>query len=208
MKLRDACAAAPEIQPALPKPIILQTTKARAYPVESLGPLRDAVEAVQERSMAPVALCAQSALAAASLSVQGFADIETLGGVRPVSIYALSIAGSGERKSASYAPFMDVIKQVEREAMQAHRTTLGSWRNRHAIWKGRRDSILGTARQGSGALDATNADLDALGPEPVAPPLPYRLANEPTYEGLIRLFAEGAPSLGVFSDEAGQFLGG
>ena len=32
--------------------------------------------------------------------------------------------------------------------------------------------------------------------------------TEPTYEGLTRKFAEGMPSLGIFSDEGGQFLGG
>ena len=32
--------------------------------------------------------------------------------------------------------------------------------------------------------------------------------TEPTIEGLTRLFAEGQSSLGIFSDEGGQFLGG
>jgi hypothetical protein len=32
--------------------------------------------------------------------------------------------------------------------------------------------------------------------------------TEPTFEGLTRLFATGQPSLGIFSDEGGQFLGG
>ena len=32
--------------------------------------------------------------------------------------------------------------------------------------------------------------------------------TEPTIEGLNRLFAEGQPSLGIFSDQGGQFLGG
>ncbi len=32
--------------------------------------------------------------------------------------------------------------------------------------------------------------------------------TEPTYEGLTRKYAEGMPSLGIFSDEGGQFLGG
>jgi hypothetical protein len=34
-----------------------------------------------------------------------------------------------------------------------------------------------------------------------------RTCNEPTYEGLIRLFDEGWPSIGLFSDEGGQFIG-
>lgn len=32
--------------------------------------------------------------------------------------------------------------------------------------------------------------------------------TEPTFEGLTKLFAHGNPSLGLFSDEGGQFLGG
>lgn len=32
--------------------------------------------------------------------------------------------------------------------------------------------------------------------------------SEPTFEGLTKLFATGQPSLGLFSDEGGQFLGG
>ena len=34
----------------------------------------------------------------AALAVQGFADVETLGGNRPLALYALTIARSGERK--------------------------------------------------------------------------------------------------------------
>lgn len=47
-----------------------------------------------------------------------------------------------------------------------------------------------------------------IGPEPEPPARPERLVSEPTYEGLTRLFAEGQPSLGLFSNEGGQFLGG
>ncbi len=32
--------------------------------------------------------------------------------------------------------------------------------------------------------------------------------TEPTFEGLTRLYAEGMPSLGIFADEGGQFIGG
>jgi hypothetical protein len=52
------------------------------------------------------------------------------------------------------------------------------------------------------------ADLGALGPEPLPPDSPDRTVSEPTYEGPVRKFDEGHPSLGIFSDEGGQFLGG
>lgn len=55
---------------------------------------------------------------------------------------------------------------------------------------------------------AAEAELRALGPEPQPPALIDRTVSEPTFEGLTKLFAIGQPSLGLFSDEGGQFLGG
>ena len=54
---------------------------------------------------------------------------------------------------------------------------------------------------------AAQADLHALGAEPAAPATTERTVTEPTFEGLTRAFVEGLPSLGIFSDEGGQFLG-
>jgi hypothetical protein len=77
------------------------------------------------------------------------------------------------------------------------------------LWAGERSRILGEAKANKGeGRTAAQADLEALGPEPAMPPLPDRTVTEPTFEGLTRLFAHGQPSLGLFSDEGGQFLGG
>lgn len=59
---------------------------------KTVGPLRAATEALEGMTQAPIAIPAQSALAVASLAVQGFADLETLGGTRPLSLYALTVA--------------------------------------------------------------------------------------------------------------------
>src|SRR5215211_1417560 len=55
---------------------------------------------------------------------------------------------------------------------------------------------------------AKRAALDELGPAPVGPLHPMLVCPEPTFEGLERLFAIGQPSMGVFSGEGGQFVGG
>jgi hypothetical protein len=195
--------------PEGPQPLVREIAPGVAYPVQSLGPLRAAVEAVQGMTQAPVAIPAQSALAVASLAVQGFADVETLGGTRPTSLYALTIARSGERKSACDAPLMAALRAHEREQAKAQREDMERWTNAHALWKGARDKILSEAKSGKGEKrTAARADLEALGPEPDAPPSADRTVTEPTFEGLTKLFAHGQPSLGLFSDEGGQFLGG
>ena len=195
--------------PEGPQPLLREIPPGKPFPVEALGPLRDVVEAVQGMTQAPVAIPAASALAVASLAVQAFADVQTLGGIRPVSLYVLTIARSGERKSACDAPLMAALRDHEKEAAKSQRDAFESWTNKHAIWKGGRDRILGEVKKGKGEKRvAAQADLAALGAEPSAPPSADRTVSEPTFEGLTKLFATGQPSLGLFSDEGGQFLGG
>lgn len=193
-----------------PQPLLRPILPGAAYPKNALGPLREAVEAVQGMTLAPLAVPAQSALAVASLAVQGFANAETLsGGFAPPSLYALTIARSGERKSSCDAPLMAALREYEREQAKAQRDALTQWRNAQALWKGERDRILAEAKAGKGEKRvAAQADLDRLGTEPLAPPSTDRTVTEPTFEGLTKLFAEGQPSLGIFADEGGQFIGG
>ncbi|MFX0546506.1 YfjI family protein [Roseovarius sp. S1116L3] len=192
-----------------PQPLLRAIPEGEAYPVVALGPLQGAVEAVKGIALAPVAIPAQSALAVASLAVQGFANVETLNGPRALSLYCLTIAASGERKSACFGPLLEAVRDHEREAAIAQRGDMQSWQNAQALYKGERERILADAKKGKGEKrTAAEADLDALGSEPAAPPSPDRIVTEPTFEGLTRLYATGQPSLGIFSDEGGQFLGG
>lgn len=209
--MRARLAAAEVIEPAdvlgAPEPLLRETPPGMAYPIEALGPLREAVEAVQRHRQAPVAIPAQSALAAASLAVQGFANVETLGGgFAPLSLYCLTIAASGERKSACDDDLMQAVAEHEAERDCAYREQCKAWAIDLAMWKERHGAILKKGKSKGASID--RAELVALGPQPEPPARPERLVSEPTYEGLTRLFAEGQPSLGLFSNEAGQFLGG
>ena len=195
--------------PEGPQPLLRPIPPGADYPVDALGPLAEAVRAVQGMTLAPMAIPAQSALSVASLAVQGFANVETLGGFSPPSLYCLTIARSGERKSSCDAPLMAALRQFERDESKTHRDAINHWRNKQALWKGERDKILASAKSDKGdKRTAAQADLNNLGPEPVAPPSADRTVTEPTFEGLTKLYAEGQPSLGIFADEGGQFIGG
>lgn len=200
----DRLAAAESVAPAEPQPLLREIAPGAPYPVHALGPLRGAVESVQAWTQAPVAIPAQSALAVAALALQGHANVETLGGPRPLSLYCLTIAASGERKSSCDAPLMREMQAFEREQAQVYGDARKAWEVERAIWKARHEKALGEVKKGK----ADKAELAALGSDPAPPPLPDRLVSEPTYEGLTKLFAFGQPSLGLFSDEGGQFLGG
>lgn len=152
-----------------------------------------------------MAIPAQSALAAAALAVQGFADVETLGGDRPLSLYCLTIAESGERKSSCDKQLMQPIADFERERSKSNAAARQSWAVAKIAYDERQAGIRLRIKKGSPGAEG---DLQKLGPPPAEPPSTDRLVTEPTFEGLTKLFAIGQPSLGLFSDEGGQFLGG
>ncbi len=104
---------------------------------------------------------------------------------------------------------MAELRRFEKAQAEKHRDEVTASQNSSALWKGEHDRILNDAKKAKGENQTmAEEDLHDLGPEPAAPPSPDRTVTEPTYEGLTRLFAFGQPSLGIFSDEGGQFLGG
>ncbi|SMC13737.1 hypothetical protein ROA7745_03596 [Roseovarius aestuarii] len=195
-------------QPEGPQPLIRETPPGQPYPSDALGPLKGAVKAVHASTGAPLAIPAQSALSVASLAVQGFANVETLAGFSPTSLYALTIARSGERKSSCDRQFMLALREHEREREADRREAMTTWQNDVALWRQSRDAITGGMKKKGSDRNAARVDLADLGGEPPAPPSQSRTATEPTFEGLTKLFIEGQPSQGLFSDEGGQFLGG
>lgn len=191
-----------------PQPLIRETPDGLPYPVDALGALAPIVKAVQDRTQAPVAIAAQSALACASLAVQGFADVETLVSQSPCSLYCLTIAVSGERKSACDKFVMKAVREFEADRVDGYRLAAVQHDTAQKLWNKKQERLLKEAAgKGPKAAEAL-ADLDAMGPPPVPPVLPFLTATEPTFPGLVRLFGKGRPALGLFTDEAGAFVGG
>ena len=192
-----------------PQLLVREIPRGADYPVQALGPLRAAVEAVQATTQAPMAIAAQSALSVASLAVQAHANVETLAGYMPTSLFCLTIAQSGERKSGCDKLVMSGLREFERDRASDYRTDMAEWTSAQKLWDAQRDRMIKEAAGNNKdkALKA-EADLASLGSEPARPPSPKLTTSEPTLEGLIKLFLVGQPSLGLFSDEGGGFLGG
>jgi hypothetical protein len=91
-----------EVAPEPPRPLMRELPPADPFPVEALGDvLAPAARAINDRAQAPLAICGQSVLAAATLAVQAHADVVLpIGGgrARPISNYFASVATTGERK--------------------------------------------------------------------------------------------------------------
>lgn len=191
-----------------PRPLMRPTEPATPFPVESLGPvLERATLAIYDRVQAPLAICGTSVLAAAALAVQAHADVVLpTGQSRPLTLFFATIAASGERKSSVDREAVAAVEEREHELRQEHGMLEAGYEIALAAWKAERQSILTDKKlKGAGRRED---ELNKLGPAPAAPLLPMLTATEPTYEGLCRLFAVGQPSIGLFSAEGGQFIGG
>jgi hypothetical protein len=66
------------------------------YPIESLGPLASATKALGEHGQVPTEMAGNCILGTAALLAQSRADVRTLAGVKPLSLFLLTVADSGE----------------------------------------------------------------------------------------------------------------
>lgn len=179
--------------PRPPRPLIESNPVAQPYPVQALGGiLGPAVERMAEVIGVPQALAAQSMLAASALATQGHASLQLDGRHYPLSLYLITVAASGDRKTAADRCALLPARQWEREQWQHYREQLS--RYRAAQRQAQRISTADPAPTGSVSLEA----------EPSAPRL---ITTDPTIEALIKGLCHDLPSMGLFCDEGGQFLG-
>ncbi|MDG1456936.1 MAG: YfjI family protein [Pseudoprimorskyibacter sp.] len=192
-------------KPDAPEQVYRKPPTSHPFPVYALGPLlQPVVEAVTREVEAPIAIAASSALSIASLSVQGFANVELLHGCSPVSLYCLTVALSGERKSAVDNLLAKPLKKHERQQQTNYNEELKAFKRARIAYEQMELTVKKSIRSGNSGEE----DLESLGDYPNAPLHPDRIVTEPTFEGLTKLFHQGNPSLGLLSDEGGQFLGG
>ena len=192
-------------EPEGPTPLVRETPPADRYPVEALAPLTDAALALHDVTQAPVAICAQSVLGVAALAAQPLGDAETLHDRAPTSLYLLTLAASGERKSTCDRLAMKAVRTFEAELREERCERLLDYRNKHDLWKRQREAALKKAENDP---VTAQADLAALGSEPEPPLLEKIAMSEPTLEGITKNMGELRPSLGLLSDEGGLFIGG
>ena len=186
-----------------PQPLQRDLESPTDYPVHALGTvLGGAVKAITQAAKCPQALAAQSVLAAAAVAVQPFANILIDGRIFPISENFLTIGVSGERKTAVDRVALEPHRQHEKQMREVYREDMKAFRSEKRLFDA---NLTKSLKAKNGKESSLQNDL---GIEPVAPLEPFLLVEEPTYQGLMRLLINGQPSIGLFTDEAGQFLGG
>ena len=191
-----------------PRPLVADAAVPSPYPIEALGDvLGPAARATAANVQCADAMAAQSVLSVASLSAQALADVLLpYGQTRPLSLFCLTIAASGDRKtSADLEAMVPVIKR-ERQLRNEYEPLAKRHAVEHAAWRAEKAKIERDLKLKDRL--ARQKALEELGPEPEAPIKPVLTLNESTAEGLAKHMAILPGALGIFSAEGGQFLNG
>ena len=187
-----------------PQPLFKDLPEPEPFPMDALCKFSGAATAIQRVIKAPDAICGQSILAGLALVAQAHADISIDGRRRPISCFFATVGETGERKSAvddvATWPHSKYERNLESEHLIDHR----EWEMEHRAWKQMRDDDLKKKKGKHEKMDF----LRDLGDELQEPPCPAILMEEPTYEGMVKILQNGHPSIGLFTDEGGRFVGG
>ncbi|WP_188064037.1 YfjI family protein [Sphingobium sp. KCTC 72723] len=170
-----------------PKPL-RQDSHSQDYPVERLPSIiKQAVQEVADHSQAPVALVAASALSAVSAVVQTQFSVSRNGRLHgPASLFFLTVAESGERKTAVDSEFMRPIRDWEARQRQEKKRLDAEYQQEWEAWD-RQEGERGDPPQKPGAT-------------------PRMLRGDDTSEALLKHLSD-YPIAAVISSEAGVVFG-
>jgi len=189
------------LHPELPPPA--------PYPVDALGrTLAPVVKAIASKCQVPESMAAQSVLGVASLAAQSHANVEMpYGQERPVGVYLVTLASSGDRKSTSDNEALRGVSEYEKLLRAKYEADYPDFCAREAAYNAEKRRIE-TIRKSEYKREDRLRDLKELGTKPEKPLHPIITVADTTLEGLVKNWLDLHAGLGLFSAEGGQFTGG
>ena len=117
-------------------PLFPELPPASDYPIARLGPvLGPAALAISRKVQVSHAMAAQSVLAVASLATQAHVDVQMpYGQTRPASLFCVTIAESGERKSTSDNEAERGVTRREEELRREYSSAFKAFKVEHGAW--------------------------------------------------------------------------
>jgi Protein of unknown function (DUF3987) len=190
-----------------PLPIFPSLPNSEPFPLDALCPgLSRASKAIASKVQVPPAIAAQAVLATASLAASAHANVMLpYGQSRPLTMFLVTIAASGDRKSTADNEALWPIHKREAALREEYEVAMKTWRVAHAAWGAEKRKIEGNSK-----LDFSERKerLAALGEEPERPLTPLLVTGNLTVEGLTKNWPNSHAALGLFTAEGGMFTGG
>jgi len=209
----------PKIEEEEPLPLYRSLPASESFPIEALGCVgEDVVRAIMNTVQVPASLAANTVLAVMSLAVQGIADIQlpfAVGRPRPVSLFLVTIAHSSDRKTTADEVAVRAVRQREEELSRRYTREVEDFHQSLEVHKRISERIYrqintdeGVRTNPRGAMESVREELRRLGDAPQPPLQPIILLSDITFEGLTKHLRVSQPSIGIFSSEGGQLVGG
>ncbi|WP_294390672.1 YfjI family protein [uncultured Sphingomonas sp.] len=196
----------------LPKPRpLVEAQRAEPYPVNLLPPIiGEAVEEVASYVQAPVAMIAASALAAVSTAVQTRYSVRPDAAVcGPASLFFLTVAESGERKSTVDKVFTGPIRNWEAEQRKLLRERLAKYEAAKKDWERQGEELDRNIAGGFLTTLLDTAQDPRVAHALAMPQMPKRvrvLRSDDTQEALA-MALQDHPVASIMSAEAGVIFG-
>lgn len=189
-----------------PLPLRPEAPPPAPFPLDALGWLAPAAQAIARKVQCPSAIAGQSVLGAASLAVQAHADVQLPHGQKaPASIFLMTVAQSGDRKSAADREALWPVIRREDTLRSEYQEKFATWKTAMAAWTAAKKKEEGRTGR---SLEERKLDLACLGPEPERPLSSTLTTGDITVDGLLKNWPLMQGALGVFSAEGGQFTSG
>lgn len=195
---------------------ILERAQQRMVPEPrfTLKDLEDLVNEAQASTKAPKELIWSSLLGAITTVCQHFVDVEHWKhrSVQPVSLFFLTLAESGERKTTCDNLFLSSLSQWEAEqrvvyedAKKRYKISLECWQVKVKGMKAKlARCVKNSDHEGETDVEAQLSDLKNK--EPMAPKRMTLRMQGGTENGLLRKLSDHLPTAGLVDAEGGQVL--
>ncbi|MGN5174228.1 YfjI family protein [Aeromonas sp. 102P] len=182
------------------------------FPVHALDEhLQGVIRQIHMQTQAPVGLIASSVLGAMGLACQDLVDVSPKAGlIHPVSLFFITKADSGERKTAVdelvMKPFRtreQLAEQHYRDELEKHTINLSVWQTEQKAHKAALNKAI--LEQGdTSTLKQALRDVEAA--KPSLPLNQKWLLNDVTSAAIKHAIDAYGRSIGVFSDEAAHLF--
>lgn len=186
----------------------------RPFPVHVFPPIiRNAIHEIEQHTQAPLSLIAASVLGTISLASQNSIDVCRLNNLRsPVSLFLMTLAESGERKSTVDKLLMKPLYRLEEGLFETYNHELTNWQNEKIAFNTEKKALMSKIKSYirlNKDHSITNERLKALlSTSPEAPIRYKQIFNDATPAALKEYLCGSWRSIGIMSDEAGTIFNG
>ncbi|MGN5171900.1 DUF3987 domain-containing protein [Aeromonas sp. 102P] len=166
---------------------------------------------IQQQTQAPLGLIASSVLSAMGLACQDLVDVSPKAGlIHPVSLFFITKADSGERKTAVDELVMKPFRKLELMAEQQYRDAHSQYTIELSVWEEEQKACKKALHKAILAKEDASLEKQALRDvEAAKPSLPSNkkwLLNDVTSAAIKHAISAYGHTIGVFSDESAHLF--